>query len=382
MDVRGALVVGEESDGNNRLYKQYHYKEKSMKRLLVLLCGVLMFSGGIAHALTTPTGFTMTAPTTAKQTVITVAYTLPDSTTRAHCDSITIRNTADSTWVAKFSSKTVIAMNVTGLIPNHAYDWVVSEDSSTVHKVSTHATLTTTALVFTVTQGPNPLTSFNWTLTSFDSTGIAADSLCIVSPVDSTIQKNITQSSGRNPKSGTISGLSPNTTGYRFMIMARTTGATAKYALSNAETVATTWIGMEPAGRSSNMLTTTDEPMRSAESYKSYSIGAIDSTTIILHGADTESTMVYIPWKYTSITALCTSADSILYSIWPYYGKTDSLTGWYVTRDNADSAAVTTATKILPLTIPPTSGFYLVVKGYAGTKKVLPLKLFLNRDRH
>ena len=358
-----------------------------MKKLgiALLFVGLTLFCWQMAYGLNTPTGFVMTAlsPTT---TAITVTFTALDSLNKANDDSVTIRNAADSTWVATMVNDTATTRSITGLIPNHTYIWVVSVDSAGVYKVSTPDTLATTALVFAITPGTNPLTTLNWTLTSFDTTGVAADSICVVI-ADSSIKKYI--STTRNPTTGSMTGLSPRTA-YTWYIAARH-HAVDTHILSNSVTDTTAWISQEPRGRLMNLMTFVDEPMRSATSYNSYRVVSptttpVDTITITLRGAsDIESTLVYVPWKYTSVTAITTATDSIFYSIWPYIGRTDSLGGWHVQRDNTDSVAVTTATRNLALTAlttTPAQGFYIVLKSWTGTKKVLPVQLFLNRDRY
>ena len=238
----------------------------------------------------------------------------------------------------------------------------------------------------------NPLTTLRIRFAALDSINRAnGDTVSIRNATDSSLvfQFGYDASLFTAAKDTTLSGLKPRTI-YNWIM---TVDSSSVRKSATAATDTTAWITQETPARVLNVMSILASPMRSATSIVPGIISpplsnfgtTVDTTTITLHGADIESTIVYIPLKYTSITAITSATDSIVYSIWPYVGKMDSLTGWYSARDNTDSCAVTTATKNQAITMfatTPAPGFYIVLKGWAGTKKVLPIKLFMNRERY
>ena len=137
-----------------------------MKKLFVGLLMMICFTQ-YANALSTPTGFIISAPATAGQnplTTVRLRFAALDSINKANADSVHIRVKADSTVVFYFAydpSLMTAAKDtiLSGLSPNTQYIWAVSVDSADVRVLSTPDTMTTTWIgIESPSRGSNLLT--------------------------------------------------------------------------------------------------------------------------------------------------------------------------------------------------------------------------------
>ena len=355
---------------------------KVWRGLGVVTLFIALYAVGLrfAYGLNEPAGFTGTVSATYPYTSIVYTWTVLDSLNQANADSLVIidKDNEDAV-VATMDSVGQTTYTFTGLVPNHTYHYAVAADSEGTLGESTPDTTATNALVFTMTAGTNPKGWIDFTVTDMlDTTGVAADTLCVVNADDSVIVFDYTAAQGRDWTGGTIDGLSPYTE-YHWAIAARNKAVAGTHILSNADTLTTARVDYE-SHVSPSLLTLNGLEMLKATSHMA---GDLDTTTVVLSGAaDTESTIVYQPWKYNDVTVKVTgAADSCKGTILAYAGYVGD-------SDNVvqlvDSLNVTAAGvyHFNPLELPVSTHFYLKFRGDADNGAATTFTLRLNRDRH
>jgi len=295
-----------------------------MKRIAAMLAAglaAILFATS-AFAVTQPTGFALSAGLVA-HTQVNVEWDALDSLSRVNSDSVSIRNAADSSFVALFDT-TVTSGTLSLLTPNTQYILCVSVDSSGTYVMSDPDTITTDTWDFTMTYGnyENTQIATAWAALA-DTDEVYLDSLAVRNSADSSLVALLTDSTSVTK---IVSNLIPG----KEYIWIITAGKSGVYRASTPDTLTTKNVEISPDGWTTGYRSLVMDLGRAMNTAQSWPVAGYNVTDFLIPTRNAyDSTMYYLAAPNTNITGYISNGDSATFEIWAGYKGTDETYRWF-----------------------------------------------------